>query len=84
MIYIDGKPGKKAYSYLSEVLDLRRVSLKENNDYEILKNMVKETSEQYKKTQNFSRKVTLTSIKFLIQKNQAIRLMLSTARTLLR
>jgi hypothetical protein len=63
MIYINGKPGTKSYSYLSELLDLRRLSLRENNDYEVLKNMVKETTLQYKKTQNFSRKVTLSSKK---------------------
>jgi hypothetical protein len=64
MIYIEGKNGKN-YTHLGEIIDLKKLSLKETNDYEILKNMVKDSTQHYKRTQNFSTKVSIVSSKSL-------------------
>jgi hypothetical protein len=66
MIYMYGLPGRKAYTELGDVLDVRKVTVKEANGYDVLKQVVKSNKEQFMLAQYAARRGSTISNSFFI------------------
>jgi hypothetical protein len=66
MIYMYGLPGRKAYTELGDVLDIKKITVKEKNGYDVLKQAVKTNTMQFMQAQYAARRGSTMSNLYII------------------
>jgi hypothetical protein len=61
MIYMYGLPGRKAYTELGDVLDIKKMTVKDQHCYDELQQSVKKNEQQFKQAQFAARRGSVVS-----------------------